>query len=250
MHGTRRRAPRIRRTRQRRHTPASRTTSPRCASERATSTASRRSSASAISISAAPLASESAERKRSRAAPKAHHGGARGHDLHEVRKRRPLVGAAQQQNHAGVGKRRERLLDGVGVRRLRVVDVAHALDLAHGLDAMRQRREGREPGTDALGRRPAGQRGRGGGEGVQHVVVAGDLELVGAHERRLPPIDAHHQVPIAHKGGVRAARIGKAELEHAAAGDVHAIGEGGDAPRPRRSRWRGRTRPCCGTSRS
>ena len=69
--------------------------------------------------------------------------------------------AAEQQNHIVVGKRRQGLFDCIGVRCLGIVDVAHAIDLATGLNAVLQRLERCQTTANALGIGTDGQSSRG-----------------------------------------------------------------------------------------
>ena len=81
-----------------------------------------------------------------------------------------LATATEDDVEAGAGKRRERAERGRDVRRLRVVDIANATQLADELDAVRDALEGPQRPRDRLIVDPSRARRDGGGDGVLAVV--------------------------------------------------------------------------------
>ena len=108
---------------------------------------------------------------------------------HETRVGLALVPAAQQQ-HEGAVHRLHGDQGGRDVGRFRIVDPQDAADLAHTLEAVRQRRKRSQPFGEHAGRHArlvGGERCR---ERVRHVVVAEQLQVPAA--RQHVALEPHH----------------------------------------------------------
>ena len=123
--------------------------------------------------------------------------------------------AAEQQDHVVIGKCRQCLLDRIGVGRLGIVDVAHAVNLATRLHAVLERLERGKTAADTIGHRHRPPSSRGGAQGIDNIVMARDLELGCSDERGLDALQAHNHLAIAHKGGILALRLVKGNLADA-----------------------------------
>ncbi len=122
--------------------------------------------------------------------------------------------AAQKHHDVPRPEGREGLLDRVRVGSLGVVHKAHAGNLAAGLDAVLERREGEKPATHVpIGNTQLERHGRG-HEGVLLVVLALDEKVVGGDKDVLGAVEAHHEAAVAHEGGAR--RTGVLAHVHAA----------------------------------
>ena len=124
-------------------------------------------------------------------------------------------------------ERRERLLDGVGVRGLGVVHEVDARDLAAGLDAVLDRAEARKAARHDVFAHADEQRERGGRQGVLPVVATADLQVVGAPEVVLHPVQADDEPIASDEGGIAAAELavdGQLADAQAALGAAHRDG--------------------------
>ena len=89
----------------------------------------------------------------------------------------PFIVAAEQQDHVVIGKCRQCLLDRIGVSRLGIVDVAHAVNLATRLHAVLERLERGQTAADTVDIGTDCQGSRGSAQGIDNIVMARDLEL-------------------------------------------------------------------------
>ena len=128
--------------------------------------------------------------------------------------------AAEQQDHVVVGKRRQGLLDRIGVRRLGIVDVANAVDLAAGLHTVLERLERGQAATHAVDIGTDGQGSRGSAQGIDDIVMSGDFELGRGDERGLDALQTHDHLAIAYKCGVLPIRLVKSDLADATARNI------------------------------
>ena len=109
-------------------------------------------------------------------------------DVGEAVEALALEAAAENRAHTAVERAQPDLGRG-DIRRLGIVDEDDAVDLGHRLEPVGNAFEAAQAGSHGADLDPGGKRGRRGGRCVERVVVAEELQLVGADQTLVTPPD-------------------------------------------------------------